>query len=709
MAYRTRYLPELDGVRTEINNSSEEEARRNALDLQTNLNVSRRIDASANSHHRLQPPPLGTRLTLPAPQKGNQGDRVVINLEAPQGQLRVSVLPYQESDRGTPIQNTVNGVAFVTFSATGIIAFTSNGDTRWDSTNELPAESAQSRAIAAGGAAGATGVKGDTGGQGVPGNDGADGQDGSPGQPGPQGIPGQQGMPGGQGEAGDQGDQGFPGGVGATGATGVQGIPGQNGAPGQDGNDGADGNPGQQGATGATGVAGTNGQNGPPGENGQDGADAPIVQGLPGVPGTAGATGIPGINGPPGERGDDGQDAPIVAGPVGPAGVSGILPFSSATEAGAGPFNDYALPNLSTVDFLLVVSSAGVVFTGFASSGGNSDGERFRILAGGAGSFQLAHLSGSSLAANTISCPLAEGFIGSARCVVELEYFSGDWRVLTGVANTVVGTDGVTTNTLDMFDSGDANMSCSGSTANARISSGTSGTVFLQGSTLQANPTSVGGTFRSLKGVAVNGNASYSIPAGEVLIHSQGTTPRYLAMKDELAQEWGVGYSARGANTTSAQSGALTTGGLAIVSQSIVANELFAGSVFEFFAHVNVVRGATVTATSPALGFRINAGVASFGISGVLSVAASSHVMWIRGEFTVLAAPGAAAACAVVGWSAQDLVTTGSFIETTMGGSLASPAVATNATVTLDLFLNASVTVAAVTRSVNHAYIRRIG
>lgn len=286
------------------------------------------------------------------------------------------------------------------------------------------------------------------------------------------------------------------------------------------------------------------------------------------------------------------------------------------------------------------------------------------------------------------------------------------WRTYPYAFNhTHTAGDGVTANTLDMFDStGDVTLSTTDTTGLIRLmaGSGSSGQVLMQsGGDIQANPTSVASTFRSTRGIAVAGASGYSPASGEMHLYANGSTsPSGLFMKDDLSQVWSVGYAAS-ARATSVSSGALTTGGLTICSQSIVANDLLAGAVFEFFAHVTITRGATATATTPALKFMFNA-VNLGGVSGVLQTAASGHTAWIEGRFTVMGAPAVNAQTFTSIWSANDIATAGTVVETSMLGAPASSLLPTNAACTLSLLLDASATVAGVTRSVNHAYIRRI-
>ncbi len=109
------------------------------------------------------------------------------------------------------------------------------------------------------------------------------------------------------------------------------------------------------------------------------------------------------------------------------------LPWTTATEATAGPFNDYAIPDLSTTGFtLLITSTTDVVFTGFAASGGNVQGYRFSIQTTNSTSCRLRLNSNdaASVAANRVTTPEDEDIIIRNRAMVELEYRNNGWRVI---------------------------------------------------------------------------------------------------------------------------------------------------------------------------------------------------------------------------------------------------------------------------------------
>lgn len=160
MAYSPRYLPGQNEIRGELQNVAIDTEERTSLDVDPVVHIEERIDAGLNQSLRLTPPPTGQRLTLPPPQRGSFGDKVVVSLESPEGELIVTALPYQDGGRGEIIRNTVNGTERVSYSATGLITFESNGDTKWSSTTQLSQPSAAARTAAGTGATGATGATG---------------------------------------------------------------------------------------------------------------------------------------------------------------------------------------------------------------------------------------------------------------------------------------------------------------------------------------------------------------------------------------------------------------------------------------------------------------------------------------------------------------------------------------------------------------------
>jgi hypothetical protein len=126
-----------------------------------------------------------------------------------------------------------------------------------------------------------------------------------------------------------------------------------------------------------------------------------------------------------------------------------LTEFATQDESGAGPFNNYTIPDLPEhLDFLLVMNANGQVWTGFACTSGNVSGARFRAVVGGAltGTVTLADSSGSSLSANRIETPLNRNMILRARDEVEFQYIGGNWRVLECIPriSDVLAADGIT-------------------------------------------------------------------------------------------------------------------------------------------------------------------------------------------------------------------------------------------------------------------------
>ncbi len=233
---------------------------------------------------------------------------------------------------------------------------------------------------------------------------------------------GLQGPPGRDGTNGLHGRSALDG---IDGEDGLQGVPGQRGTDGVNGSPGVVGIDGEEGLQGIPGVPGTNGATGAQGALGLAGDDGEHgLRGAPGIQGVQGIQGPPGIPGEPGEPGEPG-----VPGPPGPQ-----LPWMTSAETAAGPFNDYAIPNLSAVRFTLVVapsSPADVTFTGFAAQGGNKEGYRFAVqCTNGNTRIRIPHLSGSSNADNIVATPGEVEYIQVNRGMFELEYRAGDWRII---------------------------------------------------------------------------------------------------------------------------------------------------------------------------------------------------------------------------------------------------------------------------------------
>lgn len=314
---------------------------------------------------------------LPKANSDNLGQPITVSVERPNGSVRVSA-------EGL---DTVNGASTESLTAAGLLVYVSNGRDAW--------------------------VSGSGAGAGSPGTPGARGQIGPPGEPGPPGDPGDQGPPGAQGGLGPQGDRGFPG---------------------EPGEQGPEGDRGAQGGPGADGAQGPAGANGTPSVIQADVYDMgePFI--LPGPAGAQGAAGTPGSAGAQGPAGPPGvdfayPDAEPIEYAACTAQLQAGLPFFSVTEAAAGPFNDYAIPNLSTVDFLLLANAASQTWTGFAAAGGNREGYRFKMLVGSTASGTITQNNVGSIAANRTVCADNVDFPIGSRSLVEFEYFSGSWRL----------------------------------------------------------------------------------------------------------------------------------------------------------------------------------------------------------------------------------------------------------------------------------------
>lgn len=397
----------------------------------------------------------------------------------------------------------------------------------------------------------------------------SDSNDWPPPIPGPQGPPGVglQGPPGPEGEAGADGQPGPAGAAGATGATGADGQPGAAGARGSDGDDGYEyppvqGMPGTPGAPGAPGAAGVPGAQGGPGVDGQDGYEWAPVMGPQGVPGAAGSAGAAGPAGAQGVNGFDGQDAyewaPVIGqqGPTGPqgatgaTGASGLLPYSTVTESGAGPFTDYAIPNLSTNTFTLVVSSASdVVFNGFISSGGNVDGCRFAIQAGATPTrVVLVHLSGSGAATNRIANTEAVNFILVPRAIVELEYRAGNWRTISDdhpFTNETTDTHGLQLQTNGTSWSKQAFIqlgTATGLPASGDIRKGTASELAISAANGVQLLNATSGRAGTLSFQSGSGSTSPSPASGHAMLYAENNTPVKMRIRDAALTDRYVGY-----------------------------------------------------------------------------------------------------------------------------------------------------------------------
>lgn len=309
-------------------------------DAEPRIRIDSIIQANPNSYLRLKPPPLGQSLQLPAPRRCQAGDWVEVSIESPEGTLRVVALPYDEGVRGPRITSTVNGLEFASFTVSGFVRFVTNGDDRWSSTTEFPAESEAARLIATAGTPGATGDAGERG------------ADGFPGRPGLPGMRGDRGYPGQQGPVGSEGRQGPPG-IAGRWAMPAPMMPGMTGPAGQQGGPGRPG---------AMGMRGERGYPGPKGDKGDPGGQGP--PGQPGRPGVAGSPGPAGANG--------------AAGGTGATGATGGLAEVVENFTTSGTSNDVAIAATTTV-LRVDTGNADWLITGFSQTGGNQPGRRLRI------------------------------------------------------------------------------------------------------------------------------------------------------------------------------------------------------------------------------------------------------------------------------------------------------------------------------------------
>lgn len=127
-------------------------------------------------------------------------------------------------------------------------------------------------------------------------------------------------------------------------------------------------------------------------------------------------------------------------------------PYTTATETAAGPFNDYAIPNLSTTRFTLNVAPAAagtVSFSGFLAAGGNVDGYRFAVNFTTSTTAEILFVQqATSVATNQIANPGSIDLHLTDRGMIEFEYRSSRWRVISSGANRVqtFTTAGLTSN-----------------------------------------------------------------------------------------------------------------------------------------------------------------------------------------------------------------------------------------------------------------------
>jgi hypothetical protein len=336
--------------------------------------------------------------------------------------------------------------------------------------------------------------------------------------------------------------------------------------------------------------------------------------------------------------------------------------WGATTEPGAGPFNDYAIPDLTKNRFALVVSSATtVVFSGFASSGGNVEGTRFTIQAGNAPSVvSLLHISGLSLAANTVACPQQTTFNLTDRDMIELEYRAGDWRVMAvyppikrvldagnqtdagqfirfGAGTTTAAGDirkdsafklQVGTCTLTVGATGTADITISNTCVYTAASHN-----FISTNTnfdVNVNGCQISGTSPFLQ-LAEIATSTLTNAAGIGSFWFQNTAPCRAMMTDDVNADWGVGFSAPQVSVANTSTISALTTQLTLGSFTIPANTVRAGSAYRMTAIVDFVHSAATTPRFRADIFgggstRANAGMSPPAIAATYQVVVTGYV-----------------------------------------------------------------------------------
>lgn len=255
----------------------------------------------------------------------------------------------------------------------------------------------------------------------------------------------------------------------------------------------------------------------------------------------------------------------------------------------------------------------------------------------------------------------------------------------------------------DLIVATDVNSSISiaaGSASIEKVTLQAGGEIFLQS-------TGVGGATTSAKCVEVQAAATgRTVTAGSVAyaLVAGSPSPSQAAWKDDGGNVWKSVYSDC-SRTTSLATRTNSAGVDTPLTFAIPAN-MPAGTAFEYYICVQVTRGATVTASNLVVNWRTG-GVTRHSQTLPISIVASftGHII-MRGVFTYLAAPGAAAACGFSGDGVQAITsTTVSVIAQVPSITLTH---ATNAAVTIDCQVNMSVAVPALSFSIISGFIRRI-
>jgi len=193
--------------------------------------------------------------------------------------------------------------------------------------------------------------------------------------------------------------------------------------------------------------------------------------------------------------------------------------------------------------------------------------------------------------------------------------------------------------------------------------------------------------------------------AGQGVWWNENTTPNRPMFRDDQGTDWLLGFSASGALAARTTTSASTTPAV-IATMTIAASGTGAGSVYEFEAHIQVTRGSTATATTILLEFRVG-GTQLLAVSKLLNVTNPyAGAARIKGEFTVFAAPGAAAAVAVTGITIDTIIS--ATVDTRLPNASITTAAATNGALVCDVRASMSAATANVTFTPLMGFIRRV-
>ncbi len=465
-----------------------------------------------------------------------------------------------------------------------------------------------------------------------------------------------------------------PGGVPGTSGTPAPAIIGPPGRDGQDGRMGPPGQRGNDGAPGAAGAAGIPGL-GIPGRRGEDGTRGPPGFGLPGAAGTAGATGAQGIPGLgiPGRPGEDAR--PPIPGPPGPPAN-----ITENTFSWAGAQNDLAIGNIGVVR--LNPGGATDTLTGMVAA---FDGQEVLLLnVNSTNGATLTH-DATSVAANRFFLPRALPFFLGTRCGVWARYDGTLDRWLLGAALDFAGLavkNGATTSTgistLEFIAGTGLAYSFAGS------GSAPLATIQETLNLTSATTTNIGGaTLATQADVDLGTNASNSL------------TPNLNGVRAAVAFNTAL--------VTVTNSAAVTT----MVTYSIPANTLIAGSHYKLTSRGVYTRGATATAHNMLWDIFVNS-VNRCNVGNALPTVAGDYAWTAEGDFK----------CLTTGAAGTIICNMIASLQLAVGGAplwLPSPQKAAHATtvnttgaITLPFVMQMSAAVAATTLTCTHACIERI-